>query len=213
MVAEAGKSAQPRPRQPVDQIQRGGQAARIVDQVAGDEQQIDLLAGQQLDRALDLQALDPVPAGEVHVGEVQDAQPASRYASRVHCHLHPLHLDPQPFDPACVSQMPNAPRRAASVQSVRHVITLTANSHPSSGSSFTEFTSHLPLLPVYGRTCPSPNTTHLYVVSSCKPIGPRAWSFCVLMATSAPRPNWLPSLKRVLALTKTAAESTSLTKR
>ncbi len=46
MVAQAGKRAQPRPRQPVDQVQRGGQAARIVDQVAGDEQQIDLLAGQ-----------------------------------------------------------------------------------------------------------------------------------------------------------------------
>ena len=40
-------------------------------------------------------------------------------------------------------------------------------------------------------------------------MGPRAWSLLVLMATSAPRPSWPPSVKRVLALTKTAAASTS----
>ena len=65
----------------------------------------------------------------------------------------------------------------------------------------------------HGRTCPSPNATHLYVVSSSSPIGPRTWSFCVLTATSAPKPNCPPSLKRVLALTNTADELISSTKR
>ena len=44
-------------------------------------------------------------------------------------------------------------------------------------------------------------------------MGPRAWSLLVLMATSAPRPNSPPSVNRVLALTKTAAASTSSRKR
>ena len=46
-----------------------------------------------------------------------------------------------------------------------------------------------------------------------RPIGPRACSFCVLTATSAPRPNCPPSVKRVDAFTYTAEESTSFTKR
>jgi hypothetical protein len=36
------------------------------------------------------------------------------------------------------------------------------------------------------------------------PQGPRAWNLSVLMPISAPRPNWPPSLKRVLALMMTA---------
>ena len=43
--------------------------------------------------------------------------------------------------------------------------------------------------------------THLYVVISFSPIGPRACNFCVLIATSAPSPIWLPSVNRVEALT------------
>jgi len=49
----------------------------------------------------------------------------------------------------------------------------------------------------YARTCPSPRTTHLYVVSSRSAIGPRACSRCVLIATSAPIPNWPPAQQDV----------------
>ena len=49
----------------------------------------------------------------------------------------------------------------------------------------------------------------LVVVSSGRAIGPRAWSFWVEMPISAPNPNSPPSVKRVLALTMTAAASTS----
>ena len=48
------------------------------------------------------------------------------------------------------------------------------------------------------------------MVNSSSAIGPRACSFCVLIATSAPSPIALPSVKRVLAFQYTAAESTSL---
>ena len=54
--------------------------------------------------------------------------------------------------------------------------------------------------------------TYLYVVSSSSPMGPRAWSFWVEMPISQPRPNSPPSVKRVEALTYTAALSTPLTK-
>ena len=47
------------------------------------------------------------------------------------------------------------------------------------------------------------------VVSSRRPMGPRAWSFWVEMPISAPKPNSSPSTKRVEALTSTAAASTS----
>ncbi len=46
------------------------------------------------------------------------------------------------------------------------------------------------------------------VVISVRPIGPRACSFWVEMPISAPKPNSPPSVKRVDALTITAAEST-----
>ena len=51
------------------------------------------------------------------------------------------------------------------------------------------------------------------VVISGSPIGPRACSFWVEMPISAPKPNSPPSVKRVLALTITAAESTSAANR
>ena len=51
------------------------------------------------------------------------------------------------------------------------------------------------------RIWPFPRTTYLYVVSSSKPIGPRACSFWVEMPISQPRPNSPPSVKRVEALT------------
>src|SRR5205085_7603044 len=57
--------------------------------------------------------------------------------------------------------------------------------------------------------CPSPRTTYFVVVSSRRPMGPRACSFWVLMPISAPKPNSSPSVKRVDALTTTAAASTS----
>ncbi len=44
-------------------------------------------------------------------------------------------------------------------------------------------------------------------------MGPRAWSFCVEMPTSAPKPNSPPSVNRVEALAMTTAESTSARKR
>ena len=53
----------------------------------------------------------------------------------------------------------------------------------------------------YSRTWPWPWTTYLKVVSSRRPIGPRAWSFCVELPISAPMPNSKPSVKRVDALT------------
>ena len=48
-------------------------------------------------------------------------------------------------------------------------------------------------------------TTYVVLVSSGSPIGPRACSFCVEMPISAPKPNSPPSVKRVEALTMTAA--------
>ncbi len=64
-------------------------------------------------------------------------------------------------------------------------------------------------------TCvwPAPVTTYFVEVISGRPIGPRAWSFWVEMPISAPKPNSPPSVKRVDALTSTAAESTAATKR
>ena len=56
-------------------------------------------------------------------------------------------------------------------------------------------------------------TTYLVEVISVSPIGPRAWSFWVLMPISAPNPNSPPSVNRVDALTITAAESTAAVKR
>ena len=50
-------------------------------------------------------------------------------------------------------------------------------------------------------------TTYFEEVISGSPIGPRACSFWVEMPISAPKPNSPPSVKRVLALTMTAAES------
>ena len=47
-----------------------------------------------------------------------------------------------------------------------------------------------------------------YVVSSRSAIGPRAWSFWVLMPISAPKPNWAPSVNAVETLTYTHAAST-----
>src|ERR1019366_804064 len=63
------------------------------------------------------------------------------------------------------------------------------------------------------RTWPSPSTIHLVVVSSARPIGPRACSFWVEMPISAPNPNSPPSVNRVEALTMTAAASTSAVQR
>ena len=54
--------------------------------------------------------------------------------------------------------------------------------------------------------------TYLTQVSSARPIGPRACSFWVEMPISAPNPNSPPSVKRVDALTMTAAESTRAVK-
>src|SRR5439155_17737758 len=51
------------------------------------------------------------------------------------------------------------------------------------------------------RTWPSPWTTYFAVVSSRRPMGPRAWSFWELIPISAPKPNSSPSVKRVAALT------------
>ena len=44
-------------------------------------------------------------------------------------------------------------------------------------------------------------------------MGPRAWSFWVLMPISHPRPNSPPSVNRVEAFTYTAALSTQAVKR
>src|SRR4051794_37928792 len=63
------------------------------------------------------------------------------------------------------------------------------------------------------RTWPSPTTTYFVEVSSGRPIGPRACSFCVEMPISAPKPNSAPSVNRVDALTITAALSTVATNR
>ena len=63
------------------------------------------------------------------------------------------------------------------------------------------------------RICPSPLTTHLYDMISRIPMGPRACSLLVEIATSAPNPNSPPSLNRVDVLAKTAAASTSFKNR
>ena len=55
---------------------------------------------------------------------------------------------------------------------------------------------------------PAPSTRYLNVHSSRRPIGPRAWSFCVELPISAPIPNSPPSVNRVEALTYTQAAST-----
>ena len=56
-------------------------------------------------------------------------------------------------------------------------------------------------------------TTYFVEVISGSPIGPRACSFWVEMPISAPIPNCSPSVKRVEALTMTAALSTLAMKR
>src|SRR5439155_5867084 len=66
---------------------------------------------------------------------------------------------------------------------------------------------------LHSRSWPVPSTMNLVLVSSSRPIAPRAWMRVVLMPISAPRPNWWPSWRRVEALTKTAAASTSFRKR
>ena len=53
----------------------------------------------------------------------------------------------------------------------------------------------------YLLICPLPVMMYLYVVSSRRPMGPRAWSFWVEMPISQPRPNSPPSVKRVEAFT------------
>ena len=55
--------------------------------------------------------------------------------------------------------------------------------------------------PAQERIWPSPVPISLIEVRSESPIGPLAWSFCVEMPISAPRPNSPPSVKRVDALT------------
>src|SRR5207245_3362177 len=66
---------------------------------------------------------------------------------------------------------------------------------------------------LHSRSWPVPRTMNLALVSSSRPIAPRAWMRVVLMPISAPRPNWWPSWRRVEAFTKTAAASTSFRKR
>lgn len=51
--------------------------------------------------------------------------------------------------------------------------------------------------PAYGLVWPAPVMRYLYVTISISPIGPRAWSFCVEMPISAPKPNCAPSVKAV----------------
>ena len=56
----------------------------------------------------------------------------------------------------------------------------------------------------YPRICPFPKITYFFVVRASCPIGPRAWSFWVLIPISAPNPNSFPSVNLVDALTYTA---------
>src|SRR6185369_7662975 len=56
----------------------------------------------------------------------------------------------------------------------------------------------------HSRICPSPKTMNFVVVSSSRPMGPKAWILLVLMPISAPKPSSPPSLNRVDALTITA---------
>ena len=60
----------------------------------------------------------------------------------------------------------------------------------------------------HGLICPLPRTTYFSDVNCSGPSGPLACSFCVEMPISAPKPNWKPSVKRVLALTYTQPLST-----
>ena len=53
---------------------------------------------------------------------------------------------------------------------------------------------------IHPRVCPLPLITYLLVVISSRAMGPRAWSFCVELPSSAPRPNCAPSVKEVGAL-------------
>ena len=61
----------------------------------------------------------------------------------------------------------------------------------------------------YPLICPSPYIMYFVVVSSFIPIGPLAWSFCVLIPISAPKPNSFPSVNLVDAFTYTHAASIS----
>src|SRR5580704_17573239 len=58
------------------------------------------------------------------------------------------------------------------------------------------------------RTCPVPTISYFDEVSSASAKGPRQCNFWVLMPISAPKPNSVPSVKRVEAFQYTAAEST-----
>ena len=54
---------------------------------------------------------------------------------------------------------------------------------------------------IYARIWPEPRTTYFVVVTSARPIGPRACRRDVEFAISAPKPNSPPSVKRVDAFT------------
>src|SRR5215475_15353335 len=57
------------------------------------------------------------------------------------------------------------------------------------------------------RVWPEPVTMYFVEVSSARPIGPRACSFCVEIPISAPYPNSPPSTNRLDAFTSTTAAS------
>ncbi|CAM5699398.1 hypothetical protein SVIOM74S_00516 [Streptomyces violarus] len=88
----------------------------------------------------------------------------------------------------------------------------TAHARPASPAAHTCAASHTHAAAGQRRTCPSPVTMYFVLVSSGRPIGPRACSFCVEMPISAPKPNWPPSVNRVEAFTATVVESTNWVK-
>ena len=61
------------------------------------------------------------------------------------------------------------------------------------GSTLSDFFINLYYFSYYSLICPSPLITYFVVVSSLIPIGPRAWSFCVEIPISPPKPNSPPS--------------------
>jgi hypothetical protein len=183
-----------------------GQAARIVDQVAGDEQEVTCSRVNNL-IVRSIFALVHPWAGEMYVEGADCSPPAGTPSDHHHLSLTSIRLSTQ--------------RAYASVP-----IAIPADAKPDEG--FLLFVSWLinsncvtrnpnprcRVVPAglrvtprsYGRTCPSPNTTHLYVVSSASHRAARGFGADgdFAQAESGCRQ------KRVLALTNTA-RSTSLT--
>ena len=97
VVAAATVRAHLRP-QAFDQGERGREAGRVVDQIAGQRDDVVALAGQQLFEPGDLARLDAAAGPEVEIRQVQHDDPVRRQARPVHFQRKTVELDVSALD-------------------------------------------------------------------------------------------------------------------